>query len=103
MVDSMTTPSETRPWPADQNTAQVPGRHGQYTFWPFHWLLLLVSLWLAGCATGPAHQPDAGEYLPMKLGRLQHIEQDGVTVQVSIPTDDEASRYFGVPLSRYGI
>jgi len=103
MMDSMTIPSETRSWPAGQNTAQVPGRHGQYMFWPFHWLLLLVIMWLAGCATGPSHQPDAGEYLPMKLGRLQHIEQDGVTVQVSIPTDDEASRYFGVPLSKYGI
>ena len=30
MMDSMTIPSETGSWPADQNTAQVPGRPGQY-------------------------------------------------------------------------
>ena len=39
----------------------------------------------------------------MKLGRIQSMEQDGVTVEVSIPTDDEASRYFGVPLDEYDI
>jgi hypothetical protein len=73
------------------------------TSWQFHWILLLLSAWLAGCATGTAYQPDADKNLPMKLGRIQQLEQDGVTIQVSIPTDDEASRYFGVPLSGYGI
>jgi hypothetical protein len=103
VINLMTIPSETRPRHADPNKALGPGHYGQCTFWHFHWVLLLVSVWLAGCAAGSAHQPDAVENLPMKLGRIQHIERDGVTVQVSIPTDDEASRYFGVPLSKYGI
>jgi len=103
MVASMTAPSGTRSPPTDRYTALASGHHGQHTFLPFHWLLLLVSLWLAGCATGPAYQPDAEKNLPMKLGRIQHMEQDGVTVQVSIPTDNEASGYFGVPFSKYGI
>jgi hypothetical protein len=99
----MTVPFGTRSRPADQHTALAPGYYVQRTFWAFHWLLLLVSLWLAGCAAGPTHQPDAEKNLPLKLGRIQHIEQDDVTVQVSIPTDDEASREFGVPFSKYGI
>jgi hypothetical protein len=103
MVDSMTLPSGTRSRPADRHTVLAPGYYGQRTFWPFHWLLLLVSVWLAGCTAGPAHQPDTEKNLPMKLGRIQHIEQDDVSVQVSIPTDDEASRNFGVPFAQYGI
>jgi hypothetical protein len=63
----------------------------------------LLSALLSGCATVTAYQPDADKNLPMKLGRIQRLEQDGVTVQVSITTDDEASRYFGVPLSEYCI
>ena len=103
MVDPMTLPSGTRSRPADRHTALAPGHYGQRTFGPFHWLLLLVSVWLVGCAAGPAHQPDTEKNLPMKLGRIQHIEQDDVSVQVSIPTDDEASRDFGVPFAKYGI
>ena len=102
MVVPMTAPSGTRSLPDDRHTALAPGHHGQHTFWSFHWLLL-VSLWLAGCATGPAHQPEAEKNLPVKLGRIQHMEQEGVTVQVSIPPDNEASDYFGVPFSKYGI
>ena len=98
----MTAPSGTRSQPGDRHKALAPGHYGQRTFWPFHWLLL-VSLWLAGCAAGPTQQLDTEKNLPMKLGRIQHIEQDDVTVQVSIPTDDEASRDFGVPLAKYGI
>jgi len=54
------------------------------TCWQFHWILQLVSVCLTGCAAGTAHQPDADTSLPMKLGRIQRLQQDGVTVQVSI-------------------
>jgi hypothetical protein len=58
---------------------------------------------LSGCATLSSYHPDADRNLPMKLGRVQVLEQDGVTVHVSIPTDDQASEYFGVPLADYAI
>lgn len=87
----------------DRTTVVAPSCHMQPRFWQFHWILLLVSVFLAGCVTGIPAQPDAEKNLPMKLGRIQRLEQGGVTVQVSIPTEDEASRYLGVPLSKHGI
>ena len=65
--------------------------------------ILVISLVLSACATNPEYNPAADQNLPMSLGRIQSMEQSGVRVEVSIPTDDEASRYFGVPLARYGI
>ncbi|MEZ5540904.1 MAG: LssY C-terminal domain-containing protein [Pseudomonadota bacterium] len=65
--------------------------------------LLLAAVLLSGCATGPAHDPAADQNLPMQLGRIQRLEQDGVTVEVSIPTDDDASHFFGVALARHDI
>ena len=39
----------------------------------------------------------------MPLGRVQTAQQDGVTVQVAIPTEDEAAQHFGVPLAERGL
>ncbi len=66
-------------------------------------LVMLACLVLAGCAAGPVYPPAADQNLPMQLGRIQTLKQEGVTVQVSIPTDDEASRFFGVPLAEHDI
>lgn len=67
------------------------------------WLFLLVGLLLAGCAANTTTEPSVDKNLPMKLGRIQTLEQDGITVKVSVPTDDEASLFFGVPLASHGI
>lgn len=65
--------------------------------------IIVASLLLSACATNTEYNPAADQNLPMRLGRIQSMEQDDVRVEVSIPTDDEASRYFGVPLAKFGI
>lgn len=64
--------------------------------------IIVISLLLSACTT-TEYNPAADQNLPMRLGRIQSMEQYGVRVEVSVPTDDEASRYFGVPLARNGI
>lgn len=39
----------------------------------------------------------------MKLGRIQSSEKNDVRVEVSVPTDDEGSEFFGVPLAKHDI
>jgi hypothetical protein len=63
----------------------------------------VLLLALAGCAAGPAQVPVGDQALPLKLGRVQSLEKDGVTVRVSIPTEAEAARFFGVELADSGI
>ena len=41
--------------------------------------------------------------LPLHLGRLRTLQQDGVTVHLAIPTEEQAAKYFGVPLADAGI
>ena len=41
--------------------------------------------------------------LPLHLGRLRTLQQDGVIVHLAIPTEEQAARYFGVPLAAAGI
>ncbi len=70
--------------------------------------VFLVALLLAGCASAPTHdatgQPAGAEAPPpLKLERTQSLERNGVTVKISIPTDDEVSRFFGVELAENGI
>jgi len=78
------------------------------------WSTLAVALLLASCAANPARPPAdaagadpapvaAQEALPLNLSRIQQLAQDGVTVQVAIPTDDEAGQHFGVPFASHGI
>jgi hypothetical protein len=66
-------------------------------------ILLLVALFIVGCAAGPAQQPVDETGLPLDLGRIQSLAQDGVTVQLAIPADNEAVRYFGVQLAEYDV
>ena len=66
------------------------------------WLIQLAAVLLAACTTGPTQTPDDQD-LPLKLGRIQSLQRNGVSVQVSIPTDDEVSRMFGVPLAKHDI
>jgi hypothetical protein len=65
----------------------------------FREILLMATMFLAGCATGPAQQPAADTDLPLDLGRVQSLTQDGVTVRLAIPADNEAARFFGVKLA----
>jgi LssY C-terminus len=69
---------------------------------------LLAVLLLVGCASSPTQGPTglpAGEEAPppLRLDRSQSQEQDGVTVTLSIPTDDDVSRFFGVELAENDI
>ena len=64
---------------------------------------MLAAGLLPGCASAPHEAPPAADALPLRLERIQTLEQDGVTVQVSIPTDEASSSFFGVPLARNGI
>lgn len=66
-------------------------------------LVFVVVLFLAGCATHSSVQPVADKNLPMDLGRIQALEEKGVTVQVAVPTDDQVSRFFGVDMAGHDI
>lgn len=72
-----------------------------YSFQSFC-LLLLIILLMTGCSGTVPYKPTA-EILPIKLGRIQQLEQANVSVQLSIPSDDNISSSLGVPLSKYGI
>jgi hypothetical protein len=69
--------------------------------------MLLLAASLSGCATKPTFsEPSAtpGEQsIPLHLGRVQTQTQDGVTVQLVIPTDEQVAGHFGVPLAQFGI
>jgi len=41
--------------------------------------------------------------LPLDLGRVRTLQQDGVTVHLAIPTEEQSAKYFGVPLAHLGI
>ncbi len=71
---------------------------------PFvHLELVLGALLLAGCASAPTHAPTGAttgkEPPPLDLGRVQSLEQNGVTVRLAIPNDEEVSRHFGSELA----
>lgn len=71
----------------------------------FHWPLLVLAAGLvSGCASAPAPEAPAAEpEAPLHLERTQTLSREGVTVQVSIPTEAQAERMFGVPLAQFGI
>jgi len=65
---------------------------------------LLLMAWMAGCATAPTVSAvDSEQALPLKLGRMQTLTQDGVSVQLVVPTDAEVQSHFGVSLAEHGI
>ena len=69
--------------------------------------MLLFAASLSGCATRPTFsEPSAApdeQAIPLHLGRVQTQTQDGVTVQLVIPTDEQVAGHFGVPLAQFGI
>jgi LssY C-terminus len=71
--------------------------------------ILLAFVVLNGCAAGPPSAPATSgsepgkESLALDLGRVQTLEQDGVTVEVAIPTEAHAAQLFGVELAKFGI
>jgi hypothetical protein len=83
--------------------SSAPGHHTPANPVQLHWVIVLAAALLAGCSMVSVQQQAADQNLPIKLGRLQNLEQNDVTVHVSVPTDDEASRYFGVPLAEHDI
>jgi hypothetical protein len=52
-------------------------------------------------ATAEIEAETAG--LPLHLGRLRTLQQDGVTVQLAIPTEEQAAKFFSVPLAAAGV
>ena len=77
--------------------------------------LIVLSAALTGCASQPA-APTGDPFAAPTAGpiagptakaidpqRVQTLAQDGVTVQLAVATDQEASRQFGVSLAEYGI
>jgi hypothetical protein len=66
-------------------------------------LLLFLMIGLAGCSAFTSYHPGAQQNLPIQLARTQSFEQDSVRVDVAVPTDEEASLYFGVPLAENNI
>ncbi len=73
--------------------------------------VFLALLLLAGCAAAPSHAPTGSttdatngeERPPLDLGRVQSLEQDGVTVRLAIPNDADVSRHFASELADDGI
>jgi hypothetical protein len=51
----------------------------------------------------PIDSPAATQAPPLDLGRVQTLNQDGVTVKVAIPTEEQAAQRFGVDLARSGV
>lgn len=83
-------------WWSDAGTAWLAAMHA-----------FLVTTLLVGCAT---HSPPGSEPVAQTPGavtadpdRVQDITRDGVTVQLAIPTEEESSRVFGVPLAEHDI
>ena len=67
------------------------------------WLALVVVACLAACAAGPSEVPAREESIPLELGRIRTLQQDGVTVHLRIPTESGVARLFGVGLADLGI
>ena len=62
--------------------------------------LLLVAASMVGCVTvPPVSTADTEQAIPLKLGRVQTLTQDGMSVQLAIPTEIEVSGQFGVSLA----
>lgn len=65
---------------------------------------LLLMAALAGCTTAPTVlMVDGEQAVPLKLGRTQTLTQDGVSVQLAVPTDVEVQSRIGVSLAQHGI
>ena len=65
---------------------------------------LLVAASMAGCATAPTAPAAVTEQaIPLKLGRVQTLTQDGMSVRLAIPDELEVTGQFGVSLSAHGI
>ncbi|MET0027587.1 MAG: LssY C-terminal domain-containing protein [Candidatus Thiodiazotropha sp.] len=64
--------------------------------------LLLAGL-LSACSMFTTYDPTGEQDLPIPLERLQLLEKDQVTVHIAIPTDEQASRYFGVPMAEHDV
>ncbi|HSN70900.1 MAG TPA: LssY C-terminal domain-containing protein [Steroidobacteraceae bacterium] len=62
-------------------------------------LALLLLGFLAGCGGTAALAPA----VPARLDRIQSETRDGVTVEVAIPTREEADGLFGVPFAEFAI
>jgi hypothetical protein len=62
---------------------------------------VLVCGVLAGCAAD--RTTSSPQSLPIGLGSVQALQKDEVSVQLAIPTEEEAARHFGVHLAEKDI
>ena len=69
------------------------------------WLGMVAAVvaLLAGCASSPATAPGHATPLPFQLERVQEQEQNGVTVHLVIPTEEEVAAQFGAGFAEHGI
>jgi hypothetical protein len=66
-------------------------------------LLVLLTILVAGCVAAPPGPSDEEIPAPLDLERSQSQTRDGVTVQISIPTEAQVERLFGTTLAESGI
>ena len=64
---------------------------------------LILTLTLALAACGKSYVMGSGAADRPNLDRFQTISEDGVTVTLHIPADDEAASTFGLTLADYGV
>jgi hypothetical protein len=69
-----------------------------------HWIIVMITMLLAACASssGPVIESSDAD-LPLPIGRVQVLSQDGVTVRLEIPNEAEARRLFGTPFASFGM
>ena len=59
------------------------------------WAMLTVAALLMGHASAQDAAPPGQTQVPLDLARAQVLSQDGVTVQLRVPTEEEVARLLG--------
>jgi len=67
------------------------------------WAMLTVAALLMGHASAQDAAPPGQTQVPLDLARAQVLSQDGVTVQLRVPTEEEVARLLGTSFGDYGI
>jgi hypothetical protein len=71
--------------------------------WNRCWPVMVVASLLGGCVSGPGGDVPPEAPLPFQMARVQEQSRRGVTVQLAIPTEEQAVRHLGVGFAAHGI